>query len=395
MAGAMKRPQVTPRVMLCAPAAFRERRTIGRPATAAPRIVMVDPHGWAKRRRIAGPQRGHVVSAAQAPTDTNTSLVWQSLQQRWSDVDAATMLLAMKQYADAHRRPVFAGLGVAAGAAAFAMLAHSWHAAPPALPSMVSTVRVAALPPATVPLLPAVTAGAVAVAKPAANVLPAMPVAKAASRTMPTTTPTTALGLADDGTIVVVAPPHPSNMDGFNLDITTPGNLWAKAGARYRIDPVLIYAIALVETRGVQPDGSVAPSPWIVRINGHLHSGTRAESEHAIELANLMAVPVQDVGIMQVYYPMHRDIEPNPIALLNPARNIDVGTSLLRKAMQESSDPVLRIGYYHSHDAQLARGYGEMVLNVYHELKTAMGRIPMSGMAMEHAQSGTPVVRGG
>jgi soluble lytic murein transglycosylase-like protein len=96
-----------------------------------------------------------------------------------------------------------------------------------------------------------------------------------------------------------------------------------------------------------------------------------------------------------VYYPMHRDIEPNPIALLNPARNIDVGTSLLRKAMQESSDPVLRIGYYHSHDAQLARGYGEMVLNVYHELKTAMGKIPMGGMAMERVPSGTSAVRGG
>jgi Transglycosylase SLT domain len=381
----MKRPQVTQRVMLCAPAAFRERRTIGRPASAAPRIVMVDPHGWAKRRRIVGPQRSSVVSVAQVEADANPSWAWESLQQRWS-VDAAPMLLAMKHYANAHRRPVFASFAVAAGAAAFAMLAHSWHAAPSAMPltmSTVSSVRVAAFPSAPVPLLPTLAPGVVAAAKPSTNVSSAAPA------------PKTTLGLADDGTIVVVAPPHPSNMDGFNLDITSPGNLWAKAGARYRIDPVLIYAIALVETRGVQPDGSVAPSPWIVRINGHLHSGTRAESEHAIELANLMAVPVQDVGIMQVYYPMHRDIEPNPIALLNPARNIDVGTGLLRKAMQESSDPVLRIGYYHSHDAQLARGYGEMVLNVYHELKTAMGRIPMGGMAMERTPSGAVAARAG
>ena len=378
----MKRPQVTQRVMLCAPAAFRERRTVGRPTSAAPRIVMVDPQGWAKRRRIVGPHRGNVASPTHIATSANTSPALQSLQQRLN-VDAAAMLLAMKQYAHAHRRAVFTSLGLVAGATAFAMLAHSWHVVPPAMPSMVPTVRVAALP-AAVPLLPALAPSAVA----AVNVSRALPA------------PKTTLGLADDGTIVVVAPPHPSNMDGFNLDITSPGNLWAKAGARYRIDPVLIYAIALVETRGVQPDGSVAPSPWIVRINGHLHSGTRAESEHAIELADLMAVPVQDVGIMQVYYPMHRDIEPNPIALLNPARNIDVGTSLLRKAMQESSDPVLRIGYYHSHDVQLARGYGEMVLNVYHELKTAMGRIPvggmaMGGMAMEHAQSGAQSVRGG
>jgi hypothetical protein len=193
---------------------------------------------------------------------------------------------------------------------------------------------------------------------------------------------TPSLGLADDGTIVVVAQPRMDRADGFNLDITSPGSLWAKTGARYRVDPVLIYAIALVETRGTQPDGSVAPSPWIVRINGHLHGGTRAETEHAIELAHLLAVPVQDVGIMQVYYPVHRDIEPDPIALLNPARNIDIGTRLLRKAMGETSDPVLRIGYYHSHDATLARGYGELVLNVYKELKTAMGRSPSRAVAL-------------
>jgi hypothetical protein len=125
-----------------------------------------------------------------------------------------------------------------------------------------------------------------------------------------------------------------------------------------------------------------------VRINGHLHSGTRAQTEHAIELANLLAVPVQDVGIMQVYYPVHRDIEPDPIALLNPARNIDVGARLLHKALGESADPVLRIGYYHSHDATLARGYGELVLNVYRELKLAMGKSSAQAVAMEAAGSG-------
>ncbi|RDS85336.1 transglycosylase SLT domain-containing protein [Dyella psychrodurans] len=374
----MKRSQVTQRVMLCAPATFRERRTAGQPSPTAPRIVMVDPHGWAKRRRITDPQR----SIAGAEHGRKASFALPSLQQPWN-VDSAAMLLAMKRYAYTHRRTVLGGLGLVVGAAAVVVVAHSWHASMPApsMPSMVSTVRVAAPSAASVPLLPASDT--------------AIPAKRLANLSPQPSLPKTTLGLSDDGTIVVVAPPHASNTDGFNLDITSPGNLWAKAGARYRIDPVLIYAIALVETRGVQPDGSVAPSPWIVRINGHLHNGTRAESEHAIELANLMAVPVQDVGIMQVYYPMHRDIEPDPVALLNPARNIDVGTGLLRKAMQESGDPVLRIGYYHSHDAQLARGYGETVLNVYHELKTAMGRIPMSGVALGHAQSGVLAMRGG
>jgi hypothetical protein len=362
----MKRPQVTPRVMLCAPATFRQRRSTGRPTPSAPRIIMVDPHGWAKRRRITHPQSSNTASVGLAALGMKMSVALPSLQQRWM-IDATAMVRAMKQYAHTYRRPLLGGLGLAVGTtAAFVIAAHHWHASTPVqpLPAMASVAHVAA----PLPLSPVSSV--------------AVPKHELTNISTPLPAPKTTLGLADDGTIVVVAPPHPSNMDGFNLDITTPGNLWAKAGARYHIDPVLIYAIALVETRGVQPDGSVAPSPWIVRINGHLHNGTRAESEHAIVLANLMAVPVQDVGIMQVYYPMHRDIEPDPIRLLNPARNIDVGTGLLRKAMQESSDPVLRIGYYHSHDATLARGYGQLVLNVYHELKTAMARSPSSAMAL-------------
>lgn len=361
----MSRPEVTQRVYLCAPAAFRARRMGG----ASEKVVIAAPCGWARRRRIAE-RHAH---AGETINGAGGIVAIASWQAKFA-IDASKLLPAMKQHAQAYRTPIIGGLGLAGCAAALMIGLHAPHAMrkTPASLQTVSVVKPAITATARAPVSFADVTGSV-VSTPARMVA----IGKLKQ------TPKTTLGLSDDGTIVVVAQPRASHADGFNLDITSPGSLWAKTGARYRIDPVLIYAVALVETRGTQPDGSVAPSPWIVRINGHLHSGTRAQTEHAIELAHLLAVPVQDVGIMQVYYPVHRDIEPDPIALLNPARNIEIGTRLLRKAMGESGDPVLRIGYYHSHDATLARGYGQMVLSVYKELKMAMGRSPSSAVALE------------
>ena len=367
--GGTNRQEVTQRVYLCAPAAFRARRMGG----GGQKIVIAAPCGWAAQRRIT--QRHQ--HAAIGFSGLSTLPAWQA---KFS-FETPQWLPAVRQQTQTYRVPIIGGLGLVAGTAAVAIGMHAWHSharAPLALKSTHAAEPLIAAAPAAPHMLFAHVTGEVA------NV-PTRRTALSAS----TATPKTTLGLASDGTIVVVAEPRVVRAGSFNLDITSPGSLWAKAGARYRIDPVLIYAVALVETRGTQPDGSVAPSPWVVRINGHLHIGSRADTEHAIELAHLLAAPVQDVGIMQVYYPVHRDLEPDPIALLNPVRNIEIGTRLLRKAMNESKDPVLRIGYYHSHDATLARGYGELVLGVYKELKLAMGRSPSQAVALASAKANT------
>jgi hypothetical protein len=78
---------------------------------------------------------------------------------------------------------------------------------------------------------------------------------------------------------------------------------------------------------------------------------------------------VQDVGIMQVYYPMHRDAVRDPLTLLNPRTNITVAAKILRAGMHQTHDRVLGVGYYHSHTPQLARDYGTAVLTVYRRLK--------------------------
>ncbi|GAB2574339.1 lytic transglycosylase domain-containing protein [Dyella jejuensis] len=285
----------------------------------------------------------------------------------------STLLLAARRHVSTCRQPAANTLAIAASTAVVAIVTYYWHS--PGLPPI--PVAMSIEPPAlTAPLAPMPMIGA-------------PHLTARLSRRSPWSSPVlpSILSGSDMRRLVMAAPVQALRDGGFNLDITSPTSLWAKAGARYRIDPVLIYAVALVETKSAQADGSIAPSPWVVRINGRLHSGSRADSEHAIQLAHLLALPVQDVGIMQVYYPMHRNIEPDPIALLNPVRNIDVGTGLLRQAMQESRDPVLRIGYYHSHDVALARGYGQAVLGVYRALKTALGSSPSGAMVLARASS--------
>jgi hypothetical protein len=374
MAGVMTRRQVTQRVLLCAPATFHGRRTGALPSQGGAKILMTDPQNWASRRRITERNNAYYAgSFSLAGMGSIGSSI--ALPQLSINIDASPMLLAIKQQAEIYRKPLVGTAGFAAGAAMAVLASHVVH-----------SVR-------SNDVVPVIAAAA---PQPAQPVTAPAPVKLPASIDGPTLLAVIevhppkvkpAIRFTDDKTMVVVAPSHESNVEGFNLDITSSNSLWAKAGARYHIDPALIYAVALVETKGVQPDGSIAPSPWVVRINGHLHNGSREESEQAIKVAYEMSESVQDVGIMQVYYPMHRDIEPDPVALLNPARNIEIGSSLLHKAMTQTSDPVLRIGYYHSHDAALARGYGQMVLNVYRDLKTVMGRSPTSTVALARVQA--------
>jgi soluble lytic murein transglycosylase-like protein len=374
------RPQLTQRVLLCAPATFRGQRIGTLPLPASQRILFVDPQGWVARRGL--PVRMDQFTGSPCswrPMRMHSVAYTTSLPQVASDM--STVLQAARRHVRAYQQPTANTLAMAAGTAAVAILTHYWHShtLPPVVMAMTIEPQqlTVALPPPPMIDAPYLVVQLSRRAFPASPALPSV-------------------SISDVQRLLLATPVQAAHGEGFDLDITSPTSLWAMAGARYHIDPVLIYAVALVESKSARPDGSIAPSPWVVRINGRIHSGSRGDLERAIQMAHRMAWPVQDVGIMQVYYPVHRDIEPDPIALLNPVRNIEVGTGLLRKAMQQSHDPVLRIGYYHSHDAALARGYGQAVLSVYRELKFAMSKSPSANaVALARAQLDTFAARSG
>jgi len=155
-----------------------------------------------------------------------------------------------------------------------------------------------------------------------------------------------------------------------DLDITSRHSLWSQVGKAAGVDPLLLYSVALVESKALYPDGKVAPTPWLFRVNDHLVRGDRHDVQLAMAAASQFGSAVQDVGIMQVYYPMHRDAVRDPLALLNPRTNITVAAKILREGMRQTPDRVLGVGYYHSHTPALARDYGTLVLTVYKRLKT-------------------------
>lgn len=155
-----------------------------------------------------------------------------------------------------------------------------------------------------------------------------------------------------------------------DLDIASEHSLWAQVGKESGVDPLLLYSIALVESRALFPGGQAAPTPWLFRVNDHLVLGGRHHVQLAMAAASQQGSAVQDVGIMQVYYPVHRSEVQGPLTLLDPRTNISVAARILRDGMHETRDPVLGVGYYHSHTPQLARNYGVAVMAVYQRLKT-------------------------
>jgi hypothetical protein len=368
------RSQPKPRILLCAPATFMGQRTGAIPMPRGQKILFVDPHGWsARRHRPVGMDHLTVSPCSMRPMRMRNVAYTTTLPRVASDM--STVLLAARRHIKAYPQPTANTLAMAAGIASVAILTHYWHSQ--VLPPVVTTMTI--------------EPQRLTVVLPPPPMIQAPHLRAQLSRRVVPATIVSPVSMGDLQRLVMAAPLHVAHGDGFDLDITSPKSLWAQAGARYRIDPLLIYAVALVESKSAQADGSIAPSPWVVRINGRMHSGSRADLERAIQLAHRMAWPVQDVGIMQVYYPVHRDIEPDPVALLNPVRNIEVGAGLLSKAMQQSRDPVLRIGYYHSHDAALARGYGQVVLSVYRGLKIAMGKSSSANaVALARVATATP-----
>lgn len=154
-----------------------------------------------------------------------------------------------------------------------------------------------------------------------------------------------------------------------DLDIASRQSLWAQVGKQSGVDPLLLYSIALVESKSLHPGGQLAPTPWLFRVNDRLVTGERHHVQMQMAMAGQLNSAVQDVGIMQVYYPMHRDAVRDPLTLLDPRTNITIAAKILHDGMHQTRDPVLGVGYYHSHTPSLALDYGTAVMIVYQRLK--------------------------
>lgn len=138
---------------------------------------------------------------------------------------------------------------------------------------------------------------------------------------------------------------------------------WQGSNAK-KVDPNLLYAIALAESR-TTVDGMVRPWPWAINAAGSSHYfDTRIEAEAFLDDTLSQGVENVDVGPLQINLKWHGHRVNDPKELFDLPTTVRVATDILHEAMQSSpGDEILGIGrYHHWRDENLAREYGVKVL---------------------------------
>lgn len=149
------------------------------------------------------------------------------------------------------------------------------------------------------------------------------------------------------------------------------GTIWDRIAERYRLDPYLLYSVALAESAVPRGGATTSPWPWVIRSPaGAIYVNSRYEAERRLkrEIVKWDAANI-DVGLMQISSGWHRDRVREISELLDPETNLRIAAEILSEALRSAPDDmVLGIGRYHSWDPSRARWYGQRVLSIYRNL---------------------------
>lgn len=131
------------------------------------------------------------------------------------------------------------------------------------------------------------------------------------------------------------------------VDLNLSETHWDRVAQSHGLNPKVMYAVALQESRKTRGQGLASPWPWTIRSpEGPRFFDSRAAAES--ELKRLVATyrPVDiDVGIMQVNLKWHGHKVSDPTLLLDPKVNIEVAAAILREALASAPhDPELALG---------------------------------------------------
>ena len=149
------------------------------------------------------------------------------------------------------------------------------------------------------------------------------------------------------------------------------GTIWDRVAHRYRLDPYLLYAVALTESARVT-DGFAEPWPLAIQHQGRAFYPEDTESARQELKRRLMTGdPSIDVGIMQVNLRWHGHRVSHPEALFDRDTNIDLGARIIVEGIQSApGNPVYGIGRYHAwQNRRVAEIYGRKVIRLAHRLK--------------------------
>jgi hypothetical protein len=136
------------------------------------------------------------------------------------------------------------------------------------------------------------------------------------------------------------------------------------------IDPLLLYAIALKESKSGR-NGYIFPSLFAIRDeSGSRYFETQYEAErYLIGLIEAGQTNI-DVGAMQINFGQHRDLVKFPELLLDPYFNFRISAKILKFALESApGDLELGVGrYHHWREESRSRRYGGDVLKLYKQL---------------------------
>ncbi|WP_448205383.1 lytic transglycosylase domain-containing protein [Azospirillum sp. sgz302134] len=159
------------------------------------------------------------------------------------------------------------------------------------------------------------------------------------------------------------------------------GTAWEQVARQHGLDPALLYAIALVESRRYYPgEEAFRPHPWALRgPEGPKYPADAEAARRVLRSMDPSSLRATDIGLMQVNYHWHGHRVERPEDLLDPYTNITVAATILAEAVATApNDLELGIGHYHCYDSQRARAYGREVIAIWRRLRTAepLGRQP-------------------
>lgn len=151
-----------------------------------------------------------------------------------------------------------------------------------------------------------------------------------------------------------------SHSTPFSLE----GTVWDLAGKSVGLDPELIYAVAMAESKKRVGTASVSPWPWALNIAGKgSYYATLDEARAALDEALSLGIKSIDVGPMQINLRWNGHRVQNPADLFDLATSARVGAEILSEAIASNpTDLVIGVGRYHNWDDALARPYGTKVL---------------------------------
>lgn len=183
----------------------------------------------------------------------------------------------------------------------------------------------------------------------------------------------TAIGQSLCGVLAFASLAAPSPSAHAN-DLDFDGSAWARAAGPHGLDPALLYALTLVESRRAIAPEMIGPWPWVIRTpTGGYWFNSRERAEQGLEavLAKWPAKRV-DVGIAQVNVGWHANRFDDPVKLLGMEYNLEIAAGILADAIDSTRDTVIGVGRYHHWASESrSRAYGQRVWSTYRDVTFA------------------------